>query len=125
MDKKLFTVEEANALIPDLLEVVPRLQTLHNKLTSDFPDVRKAWEQARNNGGSLEGADYLNIALIANRLTKFLEDRGCVIKGIEMGLIDFPSLREGKEVYLCWKNPETEINFWHDIDSGFAGRQPI
>jgi len=125
MDKKFFTVEEANALIPDLLEVVPRLQSLHHKLTSGFPDVRKAWEQARNNGGSLEGADYLNIALITNRLIKFLEDRGCVLKGIEMGLVDFPALREGKEVYLCWKNPETEIQFWHDLDSGFAGRQPI
>ncbi len=125
MDKKFFTVEEANALVPDLLEVVPRLQALHKKLNKDFPDVRNAWEQARNNGGSLQGADYLNVALLANRLTKFLEDRGCVIKGIEMGLIDFPSLREGREVYLCWKNPETEIQFWHDLDTGFAGRQPI
>ena len=125
MDKKYFTVEEANALVPDLLEVVPRLQALHTKLTSDFPDVRKAWEQSRFSGGSREGADYLNIALIANRLTKFLEDRGCVIKGIENGLIDFPSLREGREVYLCWKNPEKEIRFWHDLDTGFTGRQPI
>ena len=111
--------------MPDLLEVVPRLQALHTKLPPDFPDVRQAWKLSRFSGGSREGADYLNVALIANRLTKFLEDRGCVIKGIENGLIDFPSLREGKEVYLCWKNPEKEIRFWHDLDTGFSDRQPI
>ena len=54
-----------------------------------------------------------------------LEEIGCEIKGIREGLVDFPSIREGKEVYLCWRMPEKEILFWHDINAGFAGRKPI
>ena len=122
---KYFSVEEANAFIPKLLIDIPRIQDLMKRLLNDFPDVRKAREKAQQNGGSLQGADYINCVLMINSLTEELESKGCVLKGIEHGLIDFPSLRDGKEVYLCWKNPEPRIEYWHDIQSGFAGRQRI
>ena len=122
---KYFSVEEANAFIPKLLIDIPRIQDLMKRLINDFPDVRKAREKAQQNGGSLQGADYINCVLMINSLTEELESKGCILKGIEHGLIDFPSLRDGKEVYLCWKNPETRIEYWHDIQSGFAGRQRI
>ena len=122
---KYFSVEEANAFIPKLLIDIPRIQDLMKRLVNDFPDVRKAREKAQQNGGSLQGADYINCVLMINSLTEELESKGCILKGIEHGLIDFPSLRDGKEVYLCWKNPETRIEYWHDIQSGFAGRQRI
>jgi hypothetical protein len=73
----------------------------------------------------LQGTGYINCVLQINSLTEGLEAQGCVLKGIEYGLVDFPSLRNGKEVYLCWKNPEERIEYWHDIQSGFAGRQRI
>ena len=47
------------------------------------------------------------------------------MKGVEPGLVDFPSLREGREVYLCWREGEDQIDFWHEVDAGFAGRQPL
>ena len=122
---KYFSVEEANAFIPKLLIDIPRIQDLLKRLVNDFPDVRKAREKAQHNGGSLQGVDYINCVLMINSLTEELESKGCILKGIEHGLIDFPSLRDGKEVYLCWKNPETRIEYWHDIQSGFAGRQRI
>jgi hypothetical protein len=122
---KYFSVEEANAFIPKLLIDIPRIQDLMKRLINDFPDVRKAREKAQQNGGSLQGADYINCVLMINSLTEELESKGCILKGIEHGLIDFPSLRDGKEVYLCWKNPEPRIEYWHDIQSGFAGRQRI
>ena len=122
---KYFSVEEANAFIPKLLIDIPRIQDLMKRLVNDFPDVSKAREKAQQNGGSLQGADYINCVLMINSLTEELESKGCVLKGIEHGLIDFPSLRDGKEVYLCWKNPEPRIEYWHDIQSGFAGRQRI
>ena len=125
MDKKFFTIEEANALIPDLMECVPRLQSLYSSMTTQFPDMKQVREKVNTNSGSLQGADYLRVALIANEIIKHLEDQGCVLKGIENGLVDFPALREGKEILLCWKMPEKEICFWHDLQSGFAGRQPI
>jgi hypothetical protein len=122
---KFFSVEEANVFIPQLLIDIPRIQILMKSLTHEYLDVNKAREKAQMNGGSMQGADYLNCVLQINFLTEGLESKGCVLKGIEHGLVDFPSLRDGKEVYLCWKNPEQRIEYWHDIHSGFAGRQRI
>ena len=122
---KYFSVEEANAIIPELLVNIPRLQGLLQDLTEKYPDVNKAREKAQFNGGSLQGGDYINCVFQANFLTERLESKGCILKGIKYGLVDFLSLREGKEVYLCWKNPEQQIEYWHDIQAGFAGRQRI
>jgi len=122
---KYFSVEEANSFIPKLLIDIPRIQSLMKNLVCEYPDVRKAREKAQFNGGSLQGVDYINCVLQINSLTEGLESKGCVLKGIEHGLVDFPSLRNGKEVCLCWKNPEERIEYWHDIQSGFAGRQRI
>ena len=122
---KYFSVEEANALVPQLLTDIPRIQGLMTSLISGYPDVEKAREKAQLNGGSFQGADYVKDVLQIKSLTEALESIGCILKGIEHGLVDFLSLRDGKEVYLCWKNPEPQIEFWHDIQSGFAGRQRI
>ena len=122
---KYFSIEEANAVIPQLLVDIPVIQSLMGNLSNKYPDVKKAREKAQFNGGSLQGADYINCALKINYLTEGLESKGCILKGIKHGLVDFLALREGKEVYLCWKNPEEKIEYWHDIQSGFAGRQRI
>ena len=58
-------------------------------------------------------------------LSEGLESKGCILKGIKYGLVDFLSLRGGKDIYLCWKIPEQRIEYWHDLQSGFAGRQRI
>ena len=125
INSKFFSVEEANAYIPQLLIDIPRIQILMKSLTDEYLDVDKARKKVQMNGGSMQGADYLNCVLKINYLTDELESKGCVLKGIEHGLVDFPSLRDGKEVYLCWKNPEQRIEYWHDIQSGFTGRQRI
>ena len=123
--KKLFTLDEANALVPRLLDLVPRIQKLSVSLNNDFPDIKNARDKAKWNGGSEQGVDYLNAVLKYNDLMQKIEAVGCEIKGIRDGLIDFPSLREGREVYLCWRMPEKEILFWHDLNTGFSGRKPI
>ena len=122
---KYFSVEEANAIIPELLVNIPRLQGLLQDLTEKYPDVNKAREKAQFNGGSLQGADYINCVLNINYLTEELESKGLILKGIKYGLVDFLSMRNGREVYLCWKVPEQRIEYWHDIEAGFAGRQRI
>jgi len=124
-EKKFFTVEEANSIVPQLLKEVLRIQGLTSDLRNKYPDVKNAWEKHKYNGGSVQGTQYLGTALQLNRIMNDLESKGCIIKGIKEGLVDFPSLRDGREVYLCWKAPEKEIQFWHEIDSGFAGRQPL
>ena len=60
-----------------------------------------------------------------NRYLQELESIGCVFKGFEAGLVDFYSLREDRPIFLCWRLGEDRINHWHDIDTGFSGRQPI
>ena len=123
--KKLFTLDEANAFVPQLLDLVPRIQKLSISLNNDFPDIKYAREKAKWNGGSDQGVDYLNAVLKYNDLMHRIEGMGCEVKGIREGLVDFPSLREGREVYLCWRMPEKEILFWHDLNTGFSGRKPI
>lgn len=123
--KKLFTLDEANAFVPQLLDLVPRIQKLSVSLNNDFPDIKYAREKAKWNGGSDQGVDYLNAVLKYNDLMHRIEGMGCEVKGIREGLVDFPSLREGREVYLCWRMPEKEILFWHDLNTGFSGRKPI
>ena len=123
--KKLFTLEEANALIPQLLTLVPEIQKLSGSMDHDFPDIHNAREKAKWNGGSPQGTRYLNVILKYSHLIQEIESIGCEIKGVREGLIDFPSIREGREVYLCWRMPEKEICFWHGLDAGFSGRQPI
>jgi hypothetical protein len=124
-EKKFFTLNEANAIIPQLLQNVPRIQELESDLRSKYPDIKNAWEKHKNNSGSVQGTQYLGVALQLKRIMTDLESKGCIIKGIKEGLVDFPALREGREIYLCWRAPEKEIQFWHEINSGFAGRQPI
>ncbi len=123
--KKLFTLDEANAFVPQLLDLVPQIQKLSVSLNSDFPDIKNARDKAKWNGGSDQGVDYLNAVLKYNDMMHKIEGVGCEVKGIREGLIDFPSLREGREVYLCWRMPEKEILFWHDLNTGFSGRKPI
>ena len=118
-------MEEANAIIPQLLIDIPRLQKLMDDLTQKFPDIKNAREKAQFNGGSVQGIDYINCVLRINYISEELESKGCILKGIKHGLVDFLSMRDGKEVYLCWKVPEMRIEYWHDIHSGFAGRQRL
>ena len=123
--KKLFTLDEANAFVPQLLDLVPKIQKLSVSLNNNFPDIKNARDKAKWNGGSDQGVDYINTVLKYNDLMRKIEEMGCEVKGIREGLIDFPSLREGREVYLCWRMPEKEILFWHDLNAGFTGRKPI
>jgi hypothetical protein len=123
--KKLFTLNEANAFVPQLLYLVPKIQKLSVSLNNNFPDIKNARDKAKWNGGSDQGVGYLNAVLKYNDLMRKIEEMGCEVKGIREGLIDFPSLREGREVCLCWRMPEKEILFWHDLNAGFTGRKPI
>ena len=123
--KKLFTLQEANTFVPQLIDLVPKIQKLSISLRNDFPDIKNAREKAKWNGGSEQGVGYLALVLKYNNFMRKIDEMGCEVKGIREGLVDFPSIREGKEVYLCWRMPEKEILFWHDLNTGFAGRKPI
>ncbi|HEX8747355.1 MAG TPA: DUF2203 domain-containing protein, partial [Pyrinomonadaceae bacterium] len=124
---KIFSVEEANALIPSVRRLVESIQRQHNRLLSFQTTARYAAEGAENGGGGMpEGPGYVVILTKLADSTGKLESMGVQLKDYSRGLIDFPSLRDGRVVLLCWQLGEgDEVQWWHDVDAGFAGRQPL
>lgn len=124
---KIFSVDEANALIPTVRRIVESIQRQHNRLLSFQEAARYAAEGAEQGGGGMLGGPRYVVILVelAERAGE-LEALGIQIKDYARGLIDFPSLRDGRVVLLCWQLGEgDEVEWWHDVDAGFAGRQPL
>lgn len=123
---RLFTLEEANYLLPTARELVAKIKMLHG-YTSFFKDeARKAAMASEQGGGMPSGSKYVNSLYEIGKLTSELDELGIQLKDFDQGLIDFPSMRNGRIILLCWKLDEgDEILWWHDLDSGFSGRQPI
>ena len=124
---KLFTIQEANALLPSVRAILARIQRAHRNLAQYRDEARKAAEAAEQGGGGIdEGFAY---ALVLTEMTSHmseLDTLGVQLKDFERGLIDFPSLRDGRVVLLCWQMGEgDELEWWHDVDAGFAGRTPL
>lgn len=129
-DFKLFTLEEAQRTLPLVRRIV-------EDLTDAYPQWRAAVVKfelltggARAEAG--ETGDVVaareEVARHAARISGFLQELeaiGCVFKGFDAGLVDFYSLRDDRPVFLCWKLGESRIDHWHEIEAGFAGRQPI
>ena len=107
--------------------MVARIQQAHRRLSRYRDDARKASEAAEQGGGGIDdGVAYATIlTTMASAMTE-LDTLGVQLKDFERGLIDFPSLRDGKVVLLCWQLGEgDELEWWHDVDAGFAGRTPL
>ena len=129
-DFKLFTLEEAERTLPLVRRVVA-------DLTVEYPAWRAAVARfelltggARADWGETQElvASREEVTRHADRINQYLQELeaiGCVFKGFEAGLVDFYSLREDRPIFLCWRLGEERISHWHEIESGFAGRQPI
>ena len=78
-----------------------------------------------SNAGSASGTVYVRYLMALQSQVQKLQQLGCLVKGVQQGLVDFPHMREGREVCLCWQLGEEDIGFWHEVDSGFAGRTPL
>lgn len=123
--RRFFTVEEANALIPALEALIKRLNVQREKMGGEFADIEKVHESVRGNGGHPQGGPYLNEIFRFTSLIQEIHRHGCILKDVAQGLVDFPSLKDGREVYLCWMLGEESVEWWHERETGFAGRQPI
>ncbi len=126
-EMKIFTVEEANALLPSVRQIVARIQRSHRKISRYRDAAKKAAEGAEHGGGGIQNGVAYAAALsdLTVALTD-LDSLGVQLKDFERGLVDFPSLRDGRIVLLCWQMGEgDELEWWHDLDAGFAGRTPL
>jgi len=124
--KRLFTLEEARSLVPDLR---PRLQEMARIWSDLLPmqsEIRSLEERAQRGGGTLPATgEYLRHIEALNVHFAFLRKAGVELKDLATGLVDFPSVREGRVVYLCWRMEEETVTYWHEVEAGFAGRRRI
>ena len=124
---KLFTVEEANELLPLVRPKLEKIRGLYKKIASFREPVKAAAEAAKTGGGGMENASlYVESLYEIGKLTTELHRLGVELKDYSRGLIDCPSLKNGRVVLLCWQLGEVEkIEWWHETEAGFAGRQPL
>ena len=121
-----FTIKSANEMLPTIIEKFQKIKQEKN-------EVEKMEQKLQMNlSGTSNLDDYVTLKQNLNAsVTRFytsieeLEKTGVVLKGLEEGLLDFPSKKFDDEIWLCWKEGETEIKFWHEKDVGFNGRKPI
>jgi hypothetical protein len=119
-----FTLEEANAVLPRLEPLLAKLRKARDELT-DAEAHEALAGAAPGNGGGTSGRQVGEAFLEVRGMLGALEELGIVLRDIDRGLVDFPAILEGREVYLCWEEGEDGIGFWHHLDAGFGGRQPL
>lgn len=124
-EKRYFTLEEANACIPELVDEISQLRAIRNLIAGLHAEITPLLEVVSSNGGSKHTAALLKATADFEEILERIAARGCHLKGLDPGLVDFPHLREGREVYLCWRINEAKIRYWHEIEDGFEGRQRL
>jgi hypothetical protein len=123
-EPRLFTVDEANALVPRLRPLLERLAEVQRTL-ADPEVLQRLRSAAAGNGGGTAAREVLAAGEEFARLSGEVESLGVVVRDPAGGLVDFPAERDGEPVYLCWRVDEAGVAHWHDRDSGFIGRQPL
>jgi len=124
LHERHWSIEDANAVLPWVAERVRRMRRARDRLTDD-PAMAALPSASAVIGGAWPGRENAAATL---ELTFGLEQFGrldIVVRDLDAGLIDFPSLRDGEEVYLCWLVDEPAVTHWHAIEAGFIGRQPL
>ena len=121
-----FTLKEANEILPQIKLLVEEIKEKRSKL---YSLIEKYEEESEGRKDQLEimfiktEIDQLNKEI--SELIDIIESFGAVVKGIDPFLVDFPSEHKGQLIWLCWKEDEEKIEYWHGFSEGFAGRKPI
>jgi hypothetical protein len=130
--ERIFTPEDANTLLPELLPLVEEMVAAKRALDEAQERAEDVNARISGNGGGLPPAELAEVHDLVNRRATALahaleqvQSLGVIVKDLDSGLVDFPSRREGEDVLLCWQLGEDEVGFWHGYDDGYAGRRPI
>ena len=122
---KFFTLQQANEALKIIRPLMDEVQAIRQRILEKQPETWSAIERSVGNGGNRTLSRMVRDFERLDTLVHHILDTGAQIKDINLGLLDFSASRDGREVYLCWKHGEGEIAFWHEVDAGYAGRQPI
>lgn len=128
--RRYFTVDEANRTLPLVRRIVEDIVTEYRRWKEQLYRYELAAARDRAEGGESSDAERLRreVEVIAHRINGYIEELapvGCTLKGFEEGLVDFRSRLDGRDILLCWKLGEREVAHWHEMDAGYAGRQPL
>jgi len=121
-EDRLYTLEEANAELPDLRERLPRLRIARDGLIAASERIKEA--VASDGGGVAEAGWFTHQQTLKTEL-EHLAERGILLRDPEVGLIDFPAERDGRRVYLCWRLGEDQVAWYHQQNAGFGSRKPL
>jgi hypothetical protein len=122
---KFFTLQQANETLKIIRPLMDETQAIRQRILEKQPETWDAIEKSVGNGGNRTLSRMVKDFERLDELVHRILDTGVQIKDINTGLLDFSALKDGREVYLCWRYGEGEIAFWHEVDAGFAGRQSI
>jgi hypothetical protein len=131
MTPKRFTRDEAEELLPYIAPLLFKLRELKRQRDDLEAQGTELVQKSRGNGHGVDNEagkvrrEMEELGTHINELIEKVQGMGIELKDPELGLVDFRSIREGREVYLCWQLGEEHLSFWHEIDAGFAGRQPL
>jgi hypothetical protein len=124
LHRRHWTPEQANRALPLVADTMRRLRDARRRLSEQGFDTELA-QRAEATGGAWPGRERaresIDIALGFERLERL----DIVVRDLERGLVDFPAMIDGREVYLCWLIEEPSVDHWHGLESGFAGRRPL
>ncbi len=123
---RFFTAEEANSLLPDIIQRFETILRIKSNILKIQDELQKITDSEYMFEKFITKKQELNsqVSLLYTSIQN-LEDLGILIKSVDEGLLDFPSIRKNEEILLCWKYGEKDIKFWHGKDEGFMGRKPI
>jgi hypothetical protein len=122
---KYYTLKEANETLNIVRPMLKEMMDIGEKIRARQPELWAMVQKSAGNGGNPELSRLLVEFDHLDALLHQIQDMGIEVKDLTIGLIDFVGLKDGREIYLCWKYGEGEIQFWHEIEAGFAGRQII
>lgn len=125
MPARYWTVTEANAALPELRGIVGDMLDARERILEARQEIWPVLEKSIGNGGSRKAGDLIEEFERIEQAIKRIRAMGILLKNINTGLVDFLAWRKGREVYLCWHYDEPGVFYWHELDAGFTGRQPI
>jgi len=122
---RYFSLEEARAILPEVAKAMATALEARKKIQDLDPEIWPLVARSVTNGGAKVGGELLKHYRNLEKAVKTILERGVFIKDLDTGLLDFLSIRNEEEVFLCWKSGEGNILFWHPLEGGFASRKPI
>jgi hypothetical protein len=125
MAQRYFSLQEANEALKIIRPLMDEVQAIRQKILKNQPEAWPAIEKSAGNGGNRALSNMVQDFEKFDILIHRIQDTEVLIKDVNLGLLDFPALKDGREVYLCWQYGEGDIAFWHEVEAGYAGRQPI